>query len=220
MAVWDSARRGRRPARSRSRPAEVLFAFDAWQRRRQGVFEYTSDSDCIFRLDICRARRPFVLIDGTRVSPGDRMARLHYWNEQIPPMPKDGPTIGWARRMQRAIAASLRRLAHYLTTRPDLDDIVVVCADVPSATRTQSAQLARIMARYGFETIAEPDDVALGERLHRFGENILISLIVLTRNTSALRADTLTRARVPIYLSRLKLEKDFAVGRSLERELS
>jgi hypothetical protein len=220
MTVWDSARLGGRSARSRSRPAGVLLAFDAWQRRRQGVFEYTSNCDCIFRLDICRARRPLDLIDGTRVSRGDRMARLHYWNEQIPPMPEDGPTIGWARRMQRAIAKSLGVLAHYLATRPDLDDIAVVCADVPSATKMQSAQLARIMAHYGFETIAEPDDLPLGERLHRFGENILISLIVLANNAGALRADTLARVRVPIYLSRLKLEKDFAVGRSLERELS
>jgi uncharacterized protein YjiS (DUF1127 family) len=218
MAVWDSAVRRAQSARSRPRLAEVLSAFDAWQRRRQAVFEYTDDSGCIFRLDIGHARRPLVLNDGTRVRPGDRVARLHYWNEQIPPMPKGGPTIGWARRMQRAIAVSLQELARYLATRSDLDDIAVVYADVPSATRKQSGQLARIMGHYGFETIAEPDDLSLGERLHRFGENILISLIVLTHNTGALRADTLARVRVPIYLSRLKLEKDCGAG--LERTMS
>jgi len=49
----------------------------------------------------------------------------------------------------------------------------------------------------------------LARRLHRFGENILISLIVLAHNPGALRADTLKRARVPIYLSRRILEKEF-----------
>ena len=129
-------------------------------------------------------------------------------------MPEDGPTIGWARRMQRAIAVSLRELAGYLATRPDLDDVAVICADVPSATRAQSGQLARIMAHYGFETIVEAEALQLGERLHRFGENILISLIILAHNAASLRADTLARVRVPIYLSRLKLEKDFADGRN------
>jgi hypothetical protein len=49
----------------------------------------------------------------------------------------------------------------------------------------------------------------MGERLHRFGENILISLIVLAHNPGALRPDTLKRVRVPIYLSRRVLEKKF-----------
>jgi hypothetical protein len=230
MAVWDSAVRRTQSAYSRRRLAGILFAFDAWQRRRQAVFEYTDDPACIFRLDISPARRPVVLRDGTCIRPGDRIARLHYWNEQIPAMPEDGPTIGWARRMQRAIAISLQDLARYLATRRDLDDIALICADVPSATKAQSGQLARIMAHYGFETIVEAEALPPGERLHRFGENILISLIVLAHNAGALRADTLARVRVPIYLSLSKLEEDFAEkvlaeksladGRGLERKSS
>jgi len=145
-------------------------------------------------------------------------------------MPEDGPTIGWARRMQRAIAISLQHLARYLATRRDLDDIALICADVPSATKAQSGQLARIMANYGFETAVEAEALPPGERLHRFGENILISLIVLAHNAGALRADTLARVRVPIYLSRSKSEEDFAEkvlaeksladGRGLERKSS
>ena len=214
MAVFDSTVVRTQSAYGRRRLAGIVFAFDAWQRRRQAVFEYTDDCGCIFRLDIARSRRSVVLGDGMCIRPGDRIARLHYWNEQIPSMPEDGPTIGWARRMQRAIAVSLRELAGYLATRPDLDDVAVICADVPSATKAQSGQLARIMAHYGFETIVEAEALQLGERLHRFGENILISLIILAHNAASLRADTLARVRVPIYLSRLKLEKDFADGRN------
>ena len=70
------------------------------------------------------------------------------------------------------------------------------------------------MARYGFEAVAEPERLTLGERLHRFGENILISLIVLAQNAAALRADTLRRARLPIYLSRHALERRFGAGRA------
>jgi hypothetical protein len=210
MAVWDSAERKPRAPYSHPWLAGALSAFDVRQRRRQAVFEYSRNPACIFRLDISRAPRLLVLRDGTGVGAGGRLARLHFWNEQIPPLPGDGATIAWARRMQRAIAISLDELARYLAEQPGLADVAIVCADVPSATRSQSGQLARIMAYYGFETIAEPEHLSFGERLHRLGENILISLIVLAHNAGALRPDTLSRVRVPIYLSRRALEKEFA----------
>jgi hypothetical protein len=221
MAVWDSAQRESPSPEGRRWLAEALLAFDVRQRRRQAVFEYSRDPACIFRLDISLARRLLTLHDGTRVNAGERVARLHFWNEQIPKMPEDGATIGWARRMHRAIGFSLFELARYLAERPDLADVAVICGDVPSATKSQSGQLARIMARYGFETIAELGRLSFGERLHRFGENILISLIVLAHNAGALRPDTLARVRVPIYLSRRKLERDFTDGinRRVEHEL-
>jgi hypothetical protein len=83
---------------------------------------------------------------------------------------------------------------------------------VPSGTRSQSGQVARIMGYYGFETIPETGALSLGERLHRFGENILISMIVLAHNAAALRSDTLARVRVPIFLSRRALEKELTSG--------
>ena len=212
MTVCDSAQRKSRAPHSHRWLVEALSAFDVRQRRRQAVFEYTSSPACIFRLDITRAPRDLALRDGTRIRAGDRVARLHFWNEQIPPLPDDGATIAWARRMQRAIGLSLHELARYLAERPDLADIAVISGLVPSATKSQSGQLARIMAYYGFETIPEPHPLPLGERLHRLGENILISFIVLAHNAGALRADTLMRVRVPIYLSRAALESEFAAS--------
>jgi len=52
-------------------------------------------------------------------------------------------------------------------------------------------------------------DASTGERLHRFGENILISLILLAHNPGALHFGTLKRVRVPIYMSRRVLERKF-----------
>jgi hypothetical protein len=208
MAAWESAEQNS-GSQSHRWLAEALFVLDVWLRRRQAVFEYTNNPACVFRLDISRARRRLVLRDGTHVHPGQRIARLHFWTEQIPPVPKSGTTIGWARQMQRAIATSLRELARYLASRPELGDISAICGEVPSGTRTQSEQLARIMARYGFEAIIEPEHLPIVERLHRFGENILISLFVFAHNPAALRLDTLKRVRVPIYLSRLVLETEF-----------
>jgi hypothetical protein len=211
MAMWDSTVRRMQSPYSHPWLAQALSAFDAQLRRRQAVFEYTRNPSCVFRLEIGRARRALVLGDGTRVRAGARVARLHFWNEQIPPLPPGGATIGWARRMQAVVAQSLRELARYLAARPDCGDIAVICADVPSATGRQREQLGRIMAHYGFETVPKRERLPLGERLHRYGENILISLIVYAHNAGALRADTLARVRVPIYLSRSILEKRFTM---------
>ncbi len=209
MAVWDSA--GQQPHLPHRHPwlAELLYALDLRLRQRQAVFEYSDHPACIFRLDIAPAPRAIALQDGTHARAGQRVARLHFWNEHIPPFPQNGATIAWARQMQRAIAISLRELARYLASRADLDDITVLCGDVPSGTRAQTEKLGRIMAHYGFEVMSGPEHLPIGQRLRRFAENILISLIVLAQNAGALRRDTLNRVRVPIYFSRRLLNEKF-----------
>ena len=209
MAVWDSARPRSQEPYSHPWLADMLFAFDERLQRRHAVFEYTGNPVCIFRLDIGCSTERLALRDGRRVQRGERIARLHFWNEHVPPVPQDGATIAWARQMQHAIAISLQELACYLRSRPDLADIAVICAAVPTGTRTQSDQLARIMARFGFEAIVQPERLPMAERLHRLGENVLISLIVFAQNASTLRRDTLMRVRVPIYLSRRTLDEKF-----------
>jgi hypothetical protein len=111
--------------------------------------------------------------------------------------------------MQDCISISLQELARYLSSEPDLCDILAICGEVPSATRAQCRQIAYIMAHYGFETIMETGQLSFANRIHRLGENILISLTVFAQNPAALRLDTLQRVRVPIYLSRRTLERKF-----------
>jgi hypothetical protein len=210
MAVWDSARQSVEARYSHPWLAGIIFALDTRLRRQQAVVEYSSHPSCIFRLGIARSRRTLTLRDGTRLSSGQRMVQLHFWSEHIPPIPQKGATISWARQMQKSISTSLRELVRYLMLRSDLRDVCVICADVPSAaTEAQCQQIEYIMGYYGFETVMEPSRLPLRERIHRLGENILISLTVFAQNAPALRPDTLMRVRVPIYLSRRHLELKF-----------
>jgi hypothetical protein len=209
MALWESARHSARSPYSHSWLAGIVVALDTLLRRYQAVEEYTAHPACIFRLSITRARRRLTLRDGTRVWPGQRVAQLHFWNEHVPPFPSRGATICWAREMQRSITTSLRELECHLSSRPDLRDISVICGDVPCGTKSQIRQIAHIMAYYGFETMLERERLSIGERIHRFGENVLISLTVFARNAGALRLDTLNRVRVPIFISRRILERKF-----------
>ncbi len=209
MRLWGSAERGAGSPYSHPWLAKLLFALDAYLRRRHAVFEYSQHPACIFRLEIARTPHAIALRHGTGVPAGARIARLHFWNEHVPAMPREGATIAWARRMQRAIATALHELARYLAARPDLADIAVISGLVPNGTKSQRDQLARIMGYYGFEAIPEPEHLPLAERLHRLGENILISLVIFAQNARALRADTLQRARLPIFLSPQTLQQRF-----------
>jgi hypothetical protein len=207
MALSDSAGPSARPRYSHPRLAEFVFALDARLRRRYAVVEYTRNPSCVFRLQIVRSQSELVLGDGTHLRRGDRIVQLHYWSEQIPPTPATGSTIGWARHMTQSLEISLRELARYLAARSDLSDVSVIRADAVAIMGRESGQLTRIMGRYGFEVVTPPEPLSFAERLHRFGENILVSLMIFAQNARALRS--LTHGRVPLFLSRRGLERRF-----------
>ncbi len=87
--------------------------FDAFVRRRQGIWEFTQDERCIFRLGWGRAPYSIYLADGTAVLRGDPLLELHLWNERLPPMPPGGPDVAWAVRFVRLWRHSLELLAAY-----------------------------------------------------------------------------------------------------------
>jgi hypothetical protein len=195
----------------------VIERIDNKLRRRHGVDEYTRSSDCLLRMQIIRSANDLVLKDGTWLRPGDRVINLHFWNEQIPPIPAAGPSLGWARSMNERFEQSLRELARHLAGRTDVDDVVAIRANVALGAATRCAKISRILARFGFEIVPPQDSPSLAGRIHQYGENILISLIVLARNAAALHRDTLVRGRVVAYLSRRTLERRYGAR---ENEMS
>ena len=187
----------------------MLGALDSRLRQRQGVLEYTCCPSCLFRIQIITSCADIVLSDGTHVYPGDRLISLHVWNEQFPAFPTHGPTLAWARRVNRAFDISLRNLAQFLEMRRDLADVTAICANITFQSAERGAQLARFVSRFGFEKVAVDGSQSLRQRMHWFGENILISLIVLAHNATALRADTLWRDRTLVFLSRQTLQRRY-----------
>jgi hypothetical protein len=181
-------------------------------RRWQSVVEYTHDPTCILRIKFGRLDQDFVLADGTAGHCGERFIDLHLWNEQVPAMPKQGASIAWARQMSFCFQHSLRQLARYLASRPDLDDISLVRCTMEFAGRERDDQMVRLIGRYGFELVPSATTVTIGERALRFGENIHISLMVLARNAAALRRDTLRRGRTRVFMSRKVLEQRYGGG--------
>jgi hypothetical protein len=191
----------------------MVAALDDRLRLRHGVIEYTNSSECLFRIQLVTSDESYVLSDGTCIRRGDRVANLHVWNEQFPCFAGKGPTFAWARRVNQAFELSLRELAGFLDGRRELDDVVAICANMSLEPAERSAQLVRFVGRFGFEPIAEASSRSFRQQMHWFGENILISMIVIARNAAALRADTLRRDRTLVFLSRRELRQRYGLAR-------
>jgi len=189
----------------------IVFGLDGWLRERRSVTEYTHDRRCILRVQIGRLDQDVALADGTSARAGERVVDLHLWNEQIPPMPSCGASIAWARQMHVCFRHSLQELARYLAARPGFDDIGVLRADMTLGAPEQHRQMVRLMSRYGFEPVAAATTATVRERVHRLGENVLISLMVLA-NGAALRSDILRRGRTQVLMSRPALERRYGAG--------
>jgi hypothetical protein len=186
----------------------AVFTLDRWLRRREGIYEYSTDPRCLFRIGLGKADQDITLADGTEIHAGDPLLMLHLWNENMPAMGKGGPTVAWARQVSRAIHASLCELARYLHQRVELDDVAALYGDMHLGSARQAAQLARIVARYGFE-VADDYDASRPSALHRLGKNILIFLLVAATNPIALRSAVLRRSHKRMFLSRAVLERRY-----------
>jgi hypothetical protein len=190
----------------------IIFGLDGALRRWHAVTEFTSDPTCILRIRIGRIESDLMLADGTCGRVGDRFIDLHLWNEQIPEMPKEGASIAWARQMHVCFQHSLRQLARYLAARSDLADVCIVRCTLMFAGPERDSQMIRLLGRYGFELVPAAPSVTGGERVRRFVENILISLIVFAHNATALRRDTLRRGRTRVFISRRALGQRYGGG--------
>jgi hypothetical protein len=191
----------------------VVAALDDRLRLRHRVIEYTSSPECLFRIQLVTSHEDYVLSDGTCVRAGDRVIKLHVWNEQFPCFTGKGPTLAWARRVNHAFDFSLRELAGFLEGRRDLDDVTTICANLSLEPVERSGQLVRFVSRFGFESITAASSRSFRQQMHWFGENILISMMVLARNAAALRADTLRRDRTLVFLSRQELRRRYGFVR-------
>lgn len=191
----------------------AVFGLDRWLRQRQGVFEFTDHPRCLFRIQRAHAETEVVLADGTRLAPGDTILNLHLWNEHVPPIGPDGPTVLWGRALARGVDLSLRELARYLRWTRGFDDAAALRGDMRLGDANRSAQLARIAAYYGFESTSE--GIESGTAGHRLAENVFMMLLVLASNPAALRAPVLRRTHTPVYMPRVTLMQRYETrGRS------
>jgi YkoP domain len=191
--------------------SQAVFALDRLLRRRQGSYEFSNRPECVFRIEPRTADRALVLSDGTCVRAGDPLIKLHLWNEHLPRMGRDGPSMGWARQVSRAVDGSLAELSCYLSRRPDLAGVRVLYGEMCLATPRQTERFRRVTVHFGFveDALPEPDRRGV---LRRIGDTILVWLLVLATNPTSLRR-ALRRYQRRVYLSRTALNDRYGPGR-------
>jgi hypothetical protein len=192
---------------------QLVFGLDTLLRRWYDITEYSTDPRCIFRIQMAEIDRTVRLADGTSARPGDPVIDLHLWNEHLPRLSHHGASVGWALEMRRCLEVSLRELARYLSTDRDFREVAVLRGEIKFCVAEQCNQMAGLCRRLGFEVADTEEPGTLVEQVHRFGQNILISLMVLALNGMAIRPDTLRRTSVMVYLSRRQLISRFGGAR-------
>jgi hypothetical protein len=140
--------------------------------------------------------------------PGSPILTLHFWNENMPMIGEEGPTVAWARRFNRALDVSLAELATFLLRRPDLDHIPAIRIEMGLGEAERNQQSARILSRFGFEPGPGGEGAPMGY-FRRLGDNAMILLLLFAANPNAARGSLLRRERAVVYLSRAALERRY-----------
>jgi hypothetical protein len=82
-------------------------------RKNLHVYEFTDDPGCLLRLQLTIA--PHTIELGSQlVTKGDPVLGIHAWNERIPRLPEQGPSLEWAIRLRRLSVHSFGLVAREL----------------------------------------------------------------------------------------------------------
>ena len=181
----------------------AVRGLDAIVRRASGVQEFTQDEDCILRIALGRSSKEIILSDGTRIEKGEVIGELHLWNEHLPRMDEEGPSLEWALKAYYLWRGSLRKLAAYLEDEPRFDHVRAFRGE--TAFLREDLEGRAWFKRMGFDLIRADRNGKL-KRFGEFWENLYIWWLIWTFNPGSLRGkDLLRMERAQLWISRQAL---------------
>ncbi|HSZ56096.1 MAG TPA: bacteriohopanetetrol glucosamine biosynthesis glycosyltransferase HpnI [Tepidisphaeraceae bacterium] len=185
--------------------AMAIRRLDAHLRKKQGIFEFTSDPRCMFRVSIDPASETLLLSDGTQVRQGDPVCVIHLWNEQLPMTPRSGVDLRWGVTLHRRLAWSVAALAEAADRDPRLRTARAFGGTAAFVSRQGDSQVARFASRFGFEFIPSLRKPSFRQRLHHLGQNVLVLGLQWAFNPGGLRGKPFMRPRERLWMSRQEL---------------
>ena len=186
--------------------AESVSWCDTILRSCYGIYEFTEDPACVFRVGLSKMRSPLSLSDGTRIDAGDVVGALHFWNEHLPRYTRDGPSLGWARAMHNQVVGSLRALAAYVEIDDAWREVQAFRADAALYSRYRPRP-HRVSQRYGFEQIST--ERSLLRRAHDLGDDFLLWGLARAFNPAALPRLPFRRDHRQLWISRTRLLRNY-----------
>jgi hypothetical protein len=127
----------------------IILAIDRSLRKKNNIFEFCDDPNCLFRVSVSDLSSALYLRDG-EVPAGSKVLELHFWNEHIPPLPRRGLSISWAVKFRRRMANSARLVAIAIQTDPRLAGVQAVGGVTPLFARGDGSAAEGIFLRLGF----------------------------------------------------------------------
>lgn len=205
---------GRRTMNTLYRLARLpIVALDALLRRYYGVWEFTQDADCIFRVSLGHSPLTVTLSDGTRLHAGDAVCIIHLWNERVVQDEASESDLRRAISLLRRAERSLRLLATYAATEPRLHDVVAFGGETSVFSMQASGRPLDLLRRFGADYFEVKPPSSLLGRLRLFLDRGYAWTLVWVFNRAALRGKIfwsvgrgyvwISRARLMQYADRL-----------------
>ena len=181
----------------------AISHLDLLLRRIYGVHEFTQDENCILRVALGKSKEEITLSDGTKIGKGEVVGELHFWNERIPPMDEEGPSLEWALKFHRLLMASLKKLAIYLENEPQFESVRAFRGETTFSK--ESLEGRALFERLGFDLV-RMDRTGKLKRFGEFWENFYAWGLIWTFNPGSLRRKDFFRLeRAQLWISRQAL---------------
>ncbi len=194
----------------------LVVHLDALLRRTTGVFSFCDDAACLLRLQLGKAPHAILLPDGV-IQAGEPVAILHLWNEHMPHIPPDGPTLAWALRFQRDLARSFQRTAEWIGEDPRFAGIRAVGGVLALLPLDQNSGGVHLMQRLGFTVF--PYQGRLG-RFGEFWENLYSWWLLKAYNPGSVRYRRLFALhRSEVWMSRQAFLRRYLGNEATRRTL-
>ena len=146
-------------------------------------------------------------LNGSQVLPHAPVIIIHFWNERLPPIPPEGPDLGWAKRSQRLFLSSLHCLSDYLDSSSTLDEVQAIGGVTIALYGEHGASGERFMRRLGFTVL--PSTHKLG-KFGLFIDNLYSWVMIWIYSPAGLSYRHLTSLkRSEVWISRKDLQKRF-----------
>jgi hypothetical protein len=197
---------------------KLIRGIDICLRRGIGIVEFEQGEDALVRIGTSRAEREVSLSDGTRLRPRDLLLELHFWNEHLMTLPPAGPTLRWAASTRRQVTRSLHRLAAHLQRAPDLREVKALRIRPAFAGRNVARNLNWIVAKHGFESIADRRDPVPPAGAYRWLDSLWLWMLTWTFNPRSLRGRRFRRTRQEFWMSRARFIALYGEPREAARE--
>lgn len=130
----------------------LVLWIDARLRQHAGLFEYSDDPRCLFRLAYARARHA-VEIPGLSIRPGDEILDLHLWNEHVPALPPAGADMHWSALAYRQMVWSLHVLSRLFEHGGSFDEVKALRGITLLFGSAEDGMGRRLARRMGFQLV-------------------------------------------------------------------